>query len=198
MKRKPISVLGVIALVLAICATMFCVSGCGSDVKVKINDSGVTTEADGNTDMTVKEILEKAEIKLGDKDETEPKADEKLGDKTEITVKRYAKVTVKNGSDEKTVELVGGTVEDAVKKAGFKLDDSVSCDADKASYLKDGMTITLTNSIEVSLTVDGKTTKCKTQAETVKAFLEEQKVNLGKDDEVSPKLDEKIKVDYSQ
>lgn len=149
MKRKPISVLGVIALVLAICATMFCVSGCGSDVKVKINDSGVTTEADGNTDMTVKEILEKAEIKLGDKDETEPKADEKLGDKTEITVKRYAKVTVKNGSDEKTVELVGGTVEDAVKKAGFKLDDSVSCDADKASYLKDGMTITLTNSIEV-------------------------------------------------
>ena len=193
MKRKPISVLGVIALVLAICATMFCVSGCGSDVKVKITDSGVTTEADGNTDMTVKEILEKAEIKLGDKDETEPKADEKLGDKTEITVKRYAKVTVKNGSDEKTVELVGGTVEDAVKKAGFKLDDSVSCDADKASYLKDGMTITLTSSIEVSLTVDGKTTKCKTQAETVKAFLEEQKVNLGKDDEVSPKLDEKIK-----
>lgn len=102
-------------------------------------------------------------------------------------------IVIKNGSDEKTVELVGGTVEDAVKKAGFKLDDSVSCDADKASYLKDGMTITLTNSIEVSLTVDGKTTKCKTQAETVKAFLEEQKVNLGKDDEVSPKLDEKIK-----
>lgn len=55
------------------------------------------------------------------------------------------------------------------------------------------MTITLTNSVEVSLTVDGKTTKCKTHAETVKAFLEEQKVNLGKDDEVSPKLDEKIK-----
>ena len=62
MKRKPISVLGVIALVLAICATMFCVSGCGSDVKVKINDSGVTTEADGNTDMTVKEILESENI----------------------------------------------------------------------------------------------------------------------------------------
>lgn len=65
--KKPISVLGVIALVLAICATMFCVSGCGSDVKVKINNSGVTTEADGNTDMTVKEILEKAEIKGGSK-----------------------------------------------------------------------------------------------------------------------------------
>ena len=110
MKRKPISVIGVIALVLAICSTMFCMTGCGTDVKVKINDTGVTTEADANTDMTVKEILEKAGITLGDKDETEPKVDEKLGEATEITVKRYAKVTVRNGKDEKTVELVGGTV----------------------------------------------------------------------------------------
>ena len=38
MKRKPISVIGVIALVLAICSTMFCMTGCGTDVKVKIND----------------------------------------------------------------------------------------------------------------------------------------------------------------
>ena len=192
MKRKPISVIGVIALVLAICSTMFCMTGCGTDVKVKINDTGVTTEADANTDMTVKEILEKAGITLGDKDETEPKVDEKLGEATEITVKRYAKVTVKNGKDEKTVELVGGTVEDAVKKAGFKLDDSVACDADKSSYLKNGMTITLTNSIEVSLTADGKTNKYKTIADTVKAFLDEQKITLGKDDEVSPKLEDKI------
>lgn len=64
MKRKPISVLGVIALVLAICATMFCVSGCGSDVKVKINDSGVTTEADGNTDMTVKKYSKRLKSSL--------------------------------------------------------------------------------------------------------------------------------------
>lgn len=192
MKRKPISVIGVIALVLAICSTMFCMAGCGADVKVKINDTGVTTEADANTDMTVKEIIEKAGITLGDKDETEPKADEKLGEATEITVKRYAKVTVKNGKDQKTVELVGGTVEDAVKKAGFTLDDSVACDVDKSSYLKDGMTITLTNSIEVTLTADGKTNKCKTIADTVKAFLDEQKITLGKDDEVSPKLEDKI------
>ena len=192
MKRKPISVIGVIALVLAICSTMFCMTGCGTDVKVKINDTGVTTEADANTDMTVKEILEKAGITLGDKDETEPKADEKLGEATEITVKRYAKVTVKNGKDEKTVEIVGGTVEDAVKKAGFTLDDSVACDADKSSYLKNGMTITLTNSIEVSLTADGKTNKYKTIADTVKTFLDEQKITLGKDDEVSPKLEDKI------
>lgn len=193
MKRKQISVLGVIALVIAICSTMLCMTACGKDVKVKINDSGVTTEADANTDLTIKEILDKAGVTLGEKDETEPKADEKLGEEsTEITVKRYAKVTVKNGDEEKNVELVGCKVEDAVEKAGFTLDDSVACDADKSSYLKDGMVITLTNSVEVSLTADGKTNKYKTHAETVKAFLDEQKITLGKDDEVSPKLEDKI------
>ncbi|MDD6645519.1 MAG: G5 domain-containing protein [Oscillospiraceae bacterium] len=192
MKRRIVSVLGAFALVFAICSAMFFMTGCGKDVKIKINDTGVTTEADANTGMTIEEILENAGVTLGEKDETDPKADEKLGDATEITVKRYAKVTVKNGNDEKVVELVGGTVEDAVKKAGFTLDDSVNCDVDKSSYLKDKMVITLTNSVEVSFKADGKTDKCKTFAKTVKEFLEEQKITLGKNDTVSPKLEEKI------
>lgn len=194
MKRKPISALSVIALIVAVCSMMIFMTACGgTDVKVKISDCGVTTDADANTDMTIKEILDKAGISLGKNDETQPKADEKLDKATEITVKRYAKVTVKYGKDEKTVELVGGKVEDAVKKAGYKLDDSISADVEADAYLKDGMVITLTNSVEVSLTADGKTNKCKTNAETVKAFLEEQKITLGENDEVSPKLDSKIK-----
>lgn len=183
----------IVSMLLALCCVFMCMTACGTDVKVKINDNGVITEADANTGMTIKEILDDAGIKLGEKDETEPKADAKLEDATEITVKRYAKVTVKNGKDEKTVELVGATVEDAVNKAGFTLDDGVLLDVDKKSYLKDGMVITLNSGIGVSLTVDGKTTQCKTHAETVKEFLDEQKVKLGKDDTVSPKPEEKIK-----
>ncbi len=203
MQRKPISVICVISLCLALCSTMFFMTACGKDVKVKINDSGVLTEAEANTDMTVAEILKNAGISLGEKDETEPQSDKSLGEATEITVKRYAKVTVKNGKDEKTVELVGGTVEEAVKKAGFKLDESVALDVDKSSYLKDGMVITLSNGAAVnltlskngaavSLTVDGKTLKCSTHSATVKDFLAEQNITLGKDDEITPKLDEKI------
>ncbi len=190
MKKKSLKV---IALVLAVCSVMFCMTACGKDVKVKINDAGVITEADANTGMTIKEVLEKAGVSLGEKDETEPKAEEKLDSAEEITVKRYAKVTVKQGKDEKTVELVGAKVEDAVKKAGFKLDDSTELDVDKDAYLKDGMVITISKGVEVSLTADGKTNKYKTHAETVKDFLDEQKITLGKDDEVSPKLDDKIK-----
>lgn len=196
MKRKSITAVSIIALIAAMCSVLICMTACGgADVKVKISDCGVVTEADAKTNMKISEILEKASISLGDKDETEPAADEEIKDNTEIIIKRYAKVTVKYGKDEKTVELVGGKVEDAVDKAGFKLNDGVAVDADKGDYLKDGMVITLSNSIEVSLTADGKTNKVKTNAETVKAFLDEQKVKLGKDDEVSPSLDSKIKDD---
>lgn len=193
MKRKSVSAVSIVALVIAMCSMMFCMTACGKDVTIKINDAGVVTEADANTGMTVKEILENAGISLGEKDETEPQTDAKLEDATEITVKRYAKVTVKNGDDEKVVELVGGKVEEAVKKAGFTLDDSVALDVDKDAYLKDGMVITLSNSVEVSLTADGKTNKCKTHAATVKDFLAEQEITLGEDDEVSPKLETEIK-----
>lgn len=193
MKNKSVSIVKLIALMIAMCSMVFCMTACGNDVKININDAGVVTEADANTGMTIKEILEKAGVTLGEKDETEPQADEKLGEATEITVKRYAKVTVKNGKEEKTVELVGGKVEEAVEKAGFKLDDNVAVDVEKDVFLKDGMVITLSEGVEVNLTVDGKTNTCKSHSATVKDFLAEQKITLGENDEVSPKLDEKIK-----
>ncbi len=193
MKIKSISAVKVISLLLAMCCVMMCMTACGKDVTVKINDNAVITEVDANTGMTVSQILEEAGIALGEKDETEPKSDAKLEDATEITIKRYAKVTVKNGEEEKTVELTGATVEDAIKKAGFTLDDSIAVDVEKEAYLTDGMVITLSNSIQVTLTADGKTNNCKTHADTVQAFLDEQKITLDKDDEVSPKLETKIK-----
>lgn len=192
MKNKAVSIISVATLVIILCGVMLCMTACGKDVTVKVNDLGVTTEVDANTEMTVQEVLDKAEITLGKRDNTEPKLGEKLGDITEITVKRYAKVTVKKGNTEKVVELVGGKVSDAVKKAGFKLKDGLVSDIDKASYLEDKMIITLTNSVEVSLTADGKTDKYKTYAKTVKEFLEEKKITLDKDDEVSHKLNDKI------
>ena len=190
--KKIVSAIKIISLILVVSCAMMCMTACGKAVNIKINDMGVITEAEANTGMTIQKILDEAGIKLSEKDETEPKADAKLEDATEIKVKRYAKVTVKNGKEEKTVELVGATVEDAVKKAGFTLDVSVMIDAEKDAFIKDGMVITLSNSLTVTLTADSKTKDCKTHATTVKDFLDEQKITLGKDDVVSPKLEDKI------
>lgn len=183
------------ACLLALCCVAFVFSACaGKDITVTINDSGTKTDVEVKTGITVSEAIEKAGIELGEKDETEPPNDETIKeDTTEITIKRYAKVTVVKGKDKKEVELVGGTVEEAVKKAGFTLGETDKLSADKNAYLKDGMTITITEAIKVTITVDGKTNTVSTNATDVKGLIEEQKIKIGKDDVMSEKLDALLK-----
>ncbi len=182
------------ACLLALCCVAFVFSACAKDITVTINDSGTKTDVEVKTGITVSEAIEKAGIELGEKDETEPPKDETINeDTTEITIKRYAKVTVVKGKDKKEVELVGGTVEEAVKKAGFTLGETDKLSADKNAYLKDGMTITITEAIKVTLTVDGKTNTISTNATNVKGLIDEQKIKLGKDDVVSEKLETPLK-----
>ena len=183
------------ACLLALCCIAFVFSACaGKDITVTINDSGTKTDVEVKAGVTVSEAIEKASIELGEKDETEPPKDETIKeDTTEITIKRYAKVTVVKGKDKKEVELVGGTVEEAVKKAGFTLGETDKLSADKNAYLKDGMTITITEAIKVTLTVDGKTNTISTNATTVKGFIDEQKIKLGKDDVISEKFETPLK-----
>ena len=182
------------ACLLALCCVAFVFSACAKDITVTINDSGTKTDVEVKTGITVSEAIEKAGIELGEKDETEPPKDETIkDDTTEITIKRYAKVTVVKGKDKKEVELVGGTVEEAVKKAGFTLGETDKLSADKNAYLKDGMTITITEAIKVTLTVDGKTNTISTNATNVKGLIDEQKIKLGKDDVVSEKLETPLK-----
>ena len=182
------------ACLLALCCVAFVFSACAKDITVTINDSGTKTDVEVKTGITVSEAIEKAGIELGEKDETEPPKDETIkDDTTEITIKRYAKVTVVKGKDKKEVELVGGTVEEAVKKAGFTLGETDKLSADKNAYLKDGMTITITEAIKVTITVDGKTNTVSTNATDVKGLIEEQKIKIGKDDVMSEKLDAPLK-----
>lgn len=140
----------IICAVLVLCFAVCGLTACGekakeeSKVTVTIKDMGKTKAIEAAVDTTVADALKDADITLGEKDETEPAKDAKItADVKGITIKRYAKVTVVCGSDKKEVELVGGTVEDAVKKAGFTVSADVKTDVPLTDYLKDGMTITL-------------------------------------------------------
>lgn len=183
------------ACFILICCMAVVFSACsGKAVTVTINDCGTQTEIQTKTGVKISEAIEEGGIKLGEKDETEPGLDETVKeDTTEITIKRYAKVTVVKGNIKKEVELVGGTVEDAIKKAELTLSDTDTIDAEKTAYLKDGMTINITEAIKVTLTADGKTNEISTNAADVKSFLDEQKIVLGKDDTCSEKMETKLK-----
>ena len=195
MKSK--NLVKIISLALVICLAVCGLSACSSkDIKLTVNDMGESKEINATTGMTVADALTKAEITLGEKDETDPEKSTKITeDLKEITVKRFAEVTVVYGDEKKQVSLVGGTVEDAVKEAGFKISDEIKPDAPLTDYLKDGMTINLVKGIKIKLTVDGKTSEVSTFMATVEAMLKEQKITLSGDDTVKPELSEKIKED---
>lgn len=181
------------AVLMAVLMIAGCLAACAKDIKITVNDAGTTTEIETKTEQTIAEVLASAGITLGDKDETEPAPDTQLTEEiTAITVKRYAKVTIVRDGEEQTVELVGGTVEDALKAAGITLGEGEETDADAKVYLKDGMTIAISKEIKVNITADGETKEVATKTTTVQALLDEQKITLGADDEVSEKLDTKL------
>ncbi|MBQ6336386.1 MAG: G5 domain-containing protein [Ruminococcus sp.] len=182
----------ILALVIAVCMLSCCLVACGGkEMALTVNDRGTKTEVTANVGSTVAQVLEKAQITLGEKDETEPAKDAKITeDVKEIIVKRYAKITVVLGDEKKEIEVVGGTVEDAIKKAGYTLDGGITSDTPATDYVKDGMTITLTKGLTVELTMDGKTTTISTSAKTVADLANELK--LGADDELSEKAETAI------
>lgn len=185
----------VTALVIAVLMLGGCLVACGNmvEVKLSINDMGAKTEITASTDKTVKQALEAAEIQLGEKDETEPALDTKITPELkEILVKRYAKVTVVYGDLQTEVEMVGGTVADAVKKSAIDIEEGVTPDVPETDYVKDGMTITLSKGMKVTLTSGGKTVEVYTKAATVADFLKEQNLTVGENDELSAKKDAKI------
>ena len=191
MKKHMILRATALMMTLLMIAAVF--TACGEPIKLTIIDAGTKTEVEAAVGTKVEDVLKEAKITLGPKDECEPKADAEITEETTtITIKRYAKVTVVNGDESVTVELVGGTVEEALKKANVNLADNQSVDVDLKAYLKDGMTITVVSKLTVSLTADGKTTEVSTSAATVQALLDEQGIKLGEDDEISEKADAKL------
>ena len=70
---------------------------------------------------TVADVLEKNDIKLGDKDEINPSLDTVVKKNTEITITRAFKVKVIADGETREVISTPVTVKEAIKLAGFQL-----------------------------------------------------------------------------
>ncbi len=144
MKIKK-SLAGLITVLVAAMFTM-ALAGCGAqDVNVTIDDNGTTTEVSVASGKTVGDALAAADIKVGDKDVVDPALDTKIdGQTNKISIKRCVTVKVDDDGQVKDVELVGGTVADALTHAEVVLSDGDSVDVDVNAPLQDGMTIVVT------------------------------------------------------
>lgn len=121
-----------------------------------------------------------------------PGMSEKIKESRKIVISRYAEVVVTYGDESKAVSCLDGTVEDAIREAGFVLGENDSVSAGLDTKLEDGMQINITTKKEVTLKVDGQKSSVASEAATIQDFLQEQGVVLGENDVVQPELSEKL------
>lgn len=183
-----------ILTIVCILVVLMLLTACSNNIVVTVNDMGQETVIETKTGITVSKLLEQQSIVLNAKDETEPSLSSEITEyTTEVIIKRYAKVTVKKGIDTEEVELVGATVQEAIDKTGFEVEDGEELNYDPDDYLRNGMIIKIEREITATLEVDGNTKDIKTKSVTVEELLNEQGVTLGDDDEVNEELDTLLK-----
>lgn len=175
-------------------AILLSFSACSAEkIDVKILDSYVTTELSASAGCTVEQALKKAEIILNTGDRVTPELNEKLSDGDTIVVERLVNVSVSyDGKKAAQLQLVGGTVKDAVESAGIKITDKTATNYDFDRYLSDGLQINVSVMSTVTLTADGKTKKYNTASKTLGEFFVENNISVSKHDRVSADLNEKI------
>ena len=175
-------------------AMLLLAAGCGGTKTVTVSDDGVeNTAVEVKSGASVQEILQEAQITIGEKDEVTPALTDKPQDGEIVEIKRYAQVNIVTDTATKTVELVGGTVEDALKEAGITVaeDESLNVEKDAKLSTLDG-DIVIAKMLTVKLTADGKTEEFSTPVVTVKEFLAAQGVEYTETDRLSPTENEKL------
>ena len=144
MNKLKASLTSLILVVLVLITTASC-SSAGNEVKINVIDNGTAVSIDARDNMTVEEMLSSAQIQVDSRDDVVPdlKTVWSQANADSITIKRFAGVTVTDGTEIRNVGLFGGTVEQAITQAGFNPGE-YEASQDLKSYLTDGMTITLT------------------------------------------------------
>ncbi len=164
-------------------------TACGKKAQITIDDGGVKTSVEVSVPEKVEKILETADIKLGEKDSTDPAPDTEVQDATEIRVLRMNHVKIKIDGKEEEVDYLGGTVKDLLADRKISLTDAQTMNVKESDPLKDGMEIVIESSYGVKIVCDGKTQSVTATNGTVQEVLTGNSIELGADDEVTPSKD---------
>ena len=170
----------------------------GEGAKVlSVYDDGqrISFRPDANT---VRAALKERGVALNSGDNIEPSLDEELtGNDYNVNIYRARPILVEDGASRERVMTASQTPQKMAGDAGFKLfDEDIIYNNPSENPAVDGVATHLKIKRAKLISVDmfGKKTDFRTQAETIKDFLEEKKISLQKNDEVSVPLETKIKV----
>ena len=167
-----------------------------SDYHVSIHENGKTITIRSSA-KTVAEALERAEIKTSEYDIVEPGLDEEINeDNFNINIYRAREALVVDGYSKKYIKTASTAPEEVAKDAGVVLleADVVEITTNN-NILESGMntSYTVVRAKVVNLNFFGQPTQIRTQAKTVKEFLDMQNISTNiKENWVSVPLDTKI------
>ena len=119
MKKRIIACALTVVMVLTMA---FSFSACAKDMTVTITDSTAVYTVIGKDNMNVQQFIDMAQIKLNPRDVVTPSLETvfKENEDHAITIQRMVRVKVTDGTSPKDVDVaLGGTVADAIAKAGF-------------------------------------------------------------------------------
>ena len=145
---------------------------------------------------TVGEVLKRAKIEIDSTDIVEPSRDTKFDSKDyTVNIYRSKPVTIVDGARKERVLTPYSTAEDIVKYSDFKIRKEDKLTIKKSdNILLDGVSeqVVIDRATPIMVVLYGKKQEFYTHAETVADFLKDNKIELGKDDDVSVSRDTKI------
>lgn len=151
----------------------------------------VSVEADGTSaslvvpkGTTLEDAMAQGGIVLGERDVTEPERDTALLADTAASVTRSNRVFIEADGKRRMLDLLGGTVADALLDAGITLGDADKVSPAADTLLENGMRISVARYITVTVTADSETDTYSVPAENYGKALERAGISLGELDEI--------------
>lgn len=160
-------------------------------VKVVLADDGERQTIKAHM-STVADLLDEADIQVGEHDYLSHREDTSLTDGMEVQYKSAEEVTLVVDGEEETFYTTENTVGDFFESIELELSKHDVISHEENNEIKDKMEIVVDHAFEVDL-IDGQDKSSYwTTATTVEEFLKDNDLTLNKLDKVKPKLDKNI------
>ena len=171
----------------------------GTGTAMAATDKSVTLTVDGASSTvhtfggTVSDALAAKGITLGVHDVVVPSANSALTNGEQIIVSYGRPLIVTIDGRTQTVWVTATTVSGALAQAGIHTAANADFSVNRSMPLgRQGLTLTITTPMSVSIHVDGKTTTVSTIDATVGDLLASRHIRLGRLDTVSPSVDSPV------
>ncbi|GAF14294.1 cell wall-binding protein [Bacillus sp. JCM 19046] len=158
-------------------------------VAIEQNGEEVVVQTHENS---VQALFKSLGIEVSEHDYINPPLDTVVSDEMNVVYKEANQVTLIMNGEEERFYTTTDTVLDLLDEKGlnYHVQDQLSPNGEES--IEDGLTITYTPAVELSLTYDGKEQSFWSSSATVADFLKEANVSVGEEDRVEPGLDQEL------